>query len=112
VQDVSRPVDAVARGRRWGRQLGRVDWLLLTMFITLEFADIVTTNHALAFGGAFEANPIMSAIQNHLGCLWWAPKVLAVAWVAVAVMRIRRQWPLVLVNWCAAIVVMINLASR
>jgi hypothetical protein len=88
-----------------------VPWLLLALFIALEVADVVTTNHRLALPGAWEANPIVAALQSQLGGAWWLPKALAFGWVAVTAARIRRRWPLVFaVSYCGVIVA-INLAS-
>ena len=63
---------------------GRAFWVLLILFGILEFADVVTTNLVLSIPGAREANPIMAAIQTHLGSAWWLPKAAIVAWFAVA----------------------------
>jgi len=94
---------------RWQR--GGAHWLLLLLFIALEVADVVTTNHRLSLAGTWEANPIMAALQSELGSAWWLPKALALGWVAVAATRIRRRWPLVFaVSFCSVIVV-INLVS-
>src|SRR5215472_420498 len=111
MRDRSGSAAAVGRSksRRWQR--GAAHWLLLMLLIALEVADVVTTNHRLAFPGAWEANPIMAALQSELGRAWWLPKALAFGWIAVAATRIRRRWPLVFaVSYCAVIVA-INLTS-
>jgi hypothetical protein len=111
MRDRSGSVAAVARGGPRRRQLGGAHWLLLVLFMLLEVADVVTTNHRLALHSAWEANPIVAALQSELGCAWWLPKALAFGWVAVAVTRIRRRWPLVFaVSYCGVIVAL-NLAS-
>jgi len=110
MRDGSGSVAAVgSRGLRRGR-FGGAQWLLLVLFITLEIADVVTTNHRLSLPGSFEANPIMAALQSKLGSAWWLPKTLAFGWAAVAATRIPRRWPLVfVVSYCGAIVAL-NLA--
>jgi hypothetical protein len=100
-----------ARGRAC-RQLGRSYWLLLLLFIALQVADIVTTNHALAVPGSWEANPVMAAFQSRLGSLWWLPKAAVVAWIVVAATRIRRRWPMIFAVTYCGVVVVLNLASQ
>jgi Domain of unknown function (DUF5658) len=111
MRDRSGSVASVIRGGPQGRHLGRARWLLLALLVVLEAADVVTTNHCLAFPGAWEANPIVAALQSQLGCVWWLPKALAFGWIAVATMRIRRCWPLAFaVSYCG-LVVALNIAS-
>ena len=110
MRDRSGSVAAVGRAGSPRRQFGGWQWLLLVLFIALEVADVVTTNHRLSLPGAWEANPIMATLQSELGCAWWLPKALAFGWVAVAATRIRRLWPLVFaVSYCG-VIVGINLA--
>jgi hypothetical protein len=96
---------------RLRRARGRVFWLLLILFGILEFADVVTTNLVLSIPGAHEANPIMAAIQTHLGSAWWLPKAAIVAWFAVAATESRCHWPMVCAVSLCAVVVAINLAN-
>lgn len=103
--------DAALRLARPRRRLELVEWLLLALFVTLEILDILTTNRVLALHGAWEVNPVMAAFQMRLGPLWWLPKAAAVAWVALAVTRTRRRWPLFFVAVYGAVVVVINLVS-
>ena len=100
---------AVHRGLQTPR--GRAFWALLILFGILEFADVVTTNLVLSIPGAHEANPIMAAIQTHLGSAWWLPKAAIVAWFAVAATESRRRWPMVCAVSLCAVVVAINLAN-
>jgi len=90
---------------------GRIFWLLLILFAGLELADVVTTNLVLSIPGAREANPIMAAIQTHLGSAWWLPKAAIVAWFAVAATESRCHWPMVCAVSLCAVVVAINLAN-
>jgi hypothetical protein len=101
----------IALGRGPQRQLGRVDWLLLELFVALEVADIVATNHGLSLSGAREVNPLMAAFQSRLGAAWWLPKALAVSWIAVAAMQTRRQWPLIFAVTFCGLVFALDVAS-
>jgi len=101
-----------ARGRAQGRQFGRSYRLLLILFVALQVADILTTNHALAVPGTWEANPVMAAFQARLGSLWWLPKAAVVAWIVVAATRIQRRWPMIVAVTYCSVVVVLNLASQ
>src|SRR5207245_8154972 len=72
----------------------RAIWLLLILFISLQVADVVTTNYALAVPGNWEVNPLMKFAQAYLGPLWWIPKIAAAGLAAGVVLHIRRQWPI------------------
>ena len=52
------------------RPLPPLNWALLTVFIALQVADVVTTNYALAVPGNWEVNPLMEFAQTHLGSSW------------------------------------------
>jgi Domain of unknown function (DUF5658) len=96
--------------RRPGATWSRTTRLLLMMLAELQLADVLTTNHALAKSGVWEANPLMAMSQAKLGAAWWLPKVAAIGLVAATAPSARRLWPLiamVLVSWMA---VLINLA--
>lgn len=93
------------------RRLGRVRWLLLALFAALQVLDILTTNRGLAAAGVRELNPLMAALQAHLGSAWWLPKAAFAAWIAVAASLVRRQWPLVFAVSFCGLVAAINLAS-
>jgi len=112
MRDESGSVATVGDGKARRSQLGRALWPLLILFVALEFVDVVTTNHGLSLAGVREGNPIMSALQRHLGAAWWLPKALAVAWVALSATRIRRRWPLVFAVSFCGLVVAINLVVR
>lgn len=81
----------------------------LVLFSLLQLADVLTTNHALATGKAFEANPVMALAMVHLGAVWWLPKVVIVAFAILAVPRIRTRWPLNLVSGILMMMVAGNL---
>jgi hypothetical protein len=72
----------------------RAIWVLLILFISLQVADVVTTNYALAVPGNWEVNPLMRFSQTHLGPAWWLPKTAAVALGSTVVLRIRQAWPI------------------
>jgi hypothetical protein len=73
----------------------RIYWLLLALFVTLQIADIVTTNHALTMPGIWEANPLMALSQAKLGPAWWLPKLAVAGYLCVAASFIRRRWPII-----------------
>jgi hypothetical protein len=105
------PVDpAVRPRRRWLGHEGRAKRLLLILFVELQFADILSTNHALARPGVWEANPLMALSQAKLGAAWWLPKIAAMALVAAMAPWSRRQWPIVAMVSVSCIAVLINLA--
>ena len=61
---------------------------LISAFIALQVADVLTTQHVLAFGG-FEANPLGAWAMDHCGAWWPLAKLAPMALVAVVMMR----WP-------------------
>ena len=90
--------------------LPRANWALLILFIALQVADVVTTNHALAVPGNWELNPLMELAQAHLGPSWWIPKLAAAGLAAVVVLHIRRPWPIACAVSYYALIVSGNLA--
>src|SRR5260370_17519276 len=81
------------QGHRW--PLSRSYWLLLSLFVGLQIDDIITTNHALAIPGIWEANPLMALSQAKLGAAWWLPKVAVVGYLCVAASFSSRRWPMI-----------------
>src|ERR1700751_5116581 len=73
----------------------RTYWILLILFVELQIADILTTNHALALPGVWELNPLMAISQAKLGGAWWVPKLAVVAYLCLAATFIRRRWPII-----------------
>ena len=73
----------------------RTYWILLILFVELQIADILTTNHALALPGVWELNPLMAMSQAKLGAAWWVPKLAVVAYLCLAATLMRRRWPIV-----------------
>ena len=105
------PVDpAVSPRQRWRGPEGRAKRLLLMLFVELQFADILSTNHALARPGVWEANPLMALSQAKLGAVWWLPKLAAIVLVAAVAPLSRRQWPIVAMVSVSCVAVLINLA--
>lgn len=99
-----------ARRRRRLRVLPRSFWLLLAIFVALQAADIVTTNHALAVPGNWEANPIMASYQARWGELWWLSKAAGVGWICLTAPLVRRWWPLIFGVFYTVVTVAGNLA--
>jgi hypothetical protein len=81
------------RPRQW--PASRTYWILLILFVELQIADILTTNHALALPGVWELNPLMAMSQAKLGAAWWVPKLAVVAYLCLAATLMRRRWPIV-----------------
>ena len=73
----------------------RTYWILLILFVELQIADILTTNHALALPGVWELNPLMAMSQARLGAAWWVPKLAVVAYLCLAATLMRRRWPII-----------------
>jgi Domain of unknown function (DUF5658) len=71
-----------------------MNWVLLVCFIALQVADVVTTNQALAVPGTWEVNPLMELAQSRLGPSWWIPKLTAAGLAGLAILHIRRPWPI------------------
>jgi len=76
-------------------QSPRARRLLLALFVGLQIADIVTTNHALTIPGIWEANPLMALSQAKLGAAWWLPKLAVAAYLCFAASFMRRRWPII-----------------
>jgi len=76
------------------RCIGAGKAALLALLVVLQVADVVTTKVALATSGNWEMNPAMAWCMANLGAFGWAaPKLVLVAFAAVAVQRMPR-WPL------------------
>jgi len=105
------PVDpAVSLRQRLRGPEGRAKRLLLILLVELQFVDILSTNHALARPGVWEANPLMALSQAKLGAAWWLPKIAAMALVAAVAPWSRRQWPIVAMVSVSCIAVLTNIA--
>ena len=84
-------------------------WLLL--FVGLQIADIVTTNHALALPGVWEANPLMAWSQAQLGAFWWLPKLAVAGYLSLSAPFMRRRWPMIFAVSVSGLCVLGNLAN-
>ena len=105
------PADpAVSAHQHWRGPEGRAKRLLLILFIELQFADILSTNHALARPGVWEANPLMAFSQAKLGTAWWLPKLAVVGLVAATAPLSRWRWPIVAMVSVSSIAVLVNFA--
>lgn len=104
------PKDAAStRCRRWRDLGGRANRLMLLLFVELQLADILSTNHALATPGVWEANPLMAISQAKLGAAWWLPKLAVVGVIAAAAPLSRWRWPIVAMISVSCIAVLVNL---
>jgi len=103
---------AAARGRirphPW--PASRTYWILLILFVELQIADILTTNHALAVPGVWELNPLMAMSQAKLGAAWWVPKLTVVAYLCLAATFIRRRWPIIFAVSISGLAVLGNMS--
>jgi len=91
-------------------KLSRAYCLALALFVGLQIADIITTNHALTIPGIWEANPLMAWSQAKLGPVWWLPKLAVVAYLCVAATFMRRRWPIVFAVSVSGIAVIGNIS--
>lgn len=90
--------------------LSRAYWLTLALFLALQIADIVTTNHALTIPGIWEANPLMAWAQAKLGAAWWLPKLAVAAYLCLAATFLRRRWPIVFAASVSGLCVLGNIS--
>ncbi len=88
----------------------RAYWAFLTLFVALQIADILTTNHALTVPGVWELNPLMALSQAKLGAAWWLPKLAVVAYLCFAASFMRRRWPIIFAASLSGLAVLGNLA--
>ena len=96
------------RPNRW--PASRTYWILLILFVELQIADILTTNHALALPGVWELNPLMAISQAKLGAAWWVPKLAVVAYLCLAATLMRRRWPIVFAVSVSGLAVLGNIS--
>ena len=101
-----------ASPRAWRLYCGtRANRLLLMLFVELQFADILSTNSALAVPGVWEVNPLMALAQGKLGPAWWLPKAAAIVLCCFAAPLSRRSWPLIAATAYYATIVSANFAQ-
>ncbi len=96
------------RPRPW--PVSRTYWILLILFVELQIADILTTNHALALPGVWELNPLMAMSQAKLGAAWWVPKLAVVAYLCLAATFMRRRWPIIFAVSVSGLAVLGNIS--
>jgi hypothetical protein len=85
----------------------RTKRMMLMLFVAVELADVVTTDHALAIG-ALEVNPFMAWAQASLGQWWWFPKMMIACTVCAIGYKAQRLWPMVMAIVFSAACVVIN----
>jgi hypothetical protein len=96
------------RSQQW--PASRTYWILLILFVELQIADILTTNHALALPGVWELNPLMAMSQAKLGAAWWVPKLAVVAYLCLAATLLRRRWPVIFAVSVSGLAVLGNIS--
>jgi hypothetical protein len=101
-----------ARGRAdiCERPASRNYWILLILFVELQIADILTTNHALTIPGVWELNPLMAISQAKFGAAWWVPKLAVVAYLCLAATLVRRRWPIIFAVSVSGLAVLGNIS--
>ena len=97
-----------SRPHRW--PASRTHCMLLILFVELQIADILTTNHALALPGVWELNPLMVMSQAKLGAAWWVPKLAVVGYLCLAATFMRRRWPIVFAVSVSSLAVVGNIS--
>ena len=84
----------------------------IALIVALQFADIITTDHALAAGKATEANPVMAWMMFTAGQFWWLfPKLGLIAIVLIFARRLRSNWPFAFVASYYGLILENNLLS-
>ena len=64
---------------------------LISAFVALQVADVLTTQHVLAAGG-FEANPLVAWAMDHCGAWWPLAKLAPMALVTMVMTRWRPRY--------------------
>jgi hypothetical protein len=77
--------------------------VLISAFVALQVADVLTTQHVLAAGG-FEANPLEVWAIEYCGAWWPLAKLAPMALVAVVMTRWRPRHIVPAVALMAAVV--------
>src|SRR5258708_7792853 len=84
----------------------------IALIVALQFADIITTDHALAAGSATEANPVMAWMMFTAGQYWWLlPKLSLIAMVLLFARRLRSNWSFAFVAGYYGLILENNLLS-
>jgi hypothetical protein len=76
---------------------------LISAFVALQVADVLTTQHVLAAGG-FEANPLEVWAIEQFGTWWPLAKLAPMALVAMVMMRWPSRYIVPAVTLMAAVV--------
>lgn len=100
----SKSIDHAAREARACPRAATFAWWLALALIIVGFLDVVSTDLALATGGAVEANPVVRNMQAALGPLWVAPKILLHGALAFMVVWYPNRATLVAMTGVAGLV--------
>lgn len=95
---------------RSGTKPWRAYWPFLALFVTLQIADIFTTNYALTIPGVWELNPMMALSQAKFGAAWWVPKLAVVAYLCITTSFMRRRWPIIFAVSVSGLAVLGNIS--
>ena len=75
-QQAATSIREMAREAREDKRAGAYAFWLAVAILIAGVLDVVSTDLALAAGGAREANPVVRALQASLGAFWVVPKLL------------------------------------
>jgi hypothetical protein len=86
----------------------RAGYLIAGTFVMLGILDALSTNWALEVG-AFEANGFMRYLQEHLGVMWFVPKIMLQALVATMIVWSPNKPTIIIMAltccWTASVVI-------
>lgn len=86
----------------------RAGYLIAGTFVMLGILDAISTNWALEVG-AFEVNSFMRYLQEHLGALWFVPKIMIQALVATMIVWSPNKPTIIIMAltccWTASVVI-------
>jgi hypothetical protein len=87
--------------------LVKAGYTLAGLFVFLGMMDVLSTNWALSVG-AYELNDGMRAVQEHLGSVWYVPKLFLQAMIAAMIVwspnRITIFIMTVMCGWTSSVV--------
>ena len=85
----------------------RAGYTVAGLFVFLGMMDVLSTNWALSVG-AYELNGFMRTIQEHLGAVWYVPKLALQATVAAMIVWSPNRMTIfimtVMCGWTSSVV--------
>jgi len=82
---------------------------MLLILLTLQILDVITTNLV----PSLETNPVTLFLFQHLGEMWWTPKVIIYLLISAGAMMLGRipRRTLMIITTGYTVVVLINVAN-